>query len=154
LQSGSEGPSGLVVCRRVLARTGWSGGSRALTFLLLRPYCHAAIVRGAVARRVRHDFLAVHLRALEPGNRRYVQHGSRRLATAGLQLAAAMMMCIWVNKRCTRGWLVPTLALLGAVSSYLVVRAMEVRKCSKCCQFFVNFVCVCFSCGGWCVHIF
>jgi hypothetical protein len=55
---------------------------------------------------------------------------------AGLQLAAALMTRIRVIQRCTRGRFAPTPALWGASSSYRPVRAMAVRKCSKCCQLF------------------
>ena len=63
---------------------------------------------------------------------------ARRLATAGLQLAAAMMMYIRIIQRCTRGRFVPTLALWRASCSYSPETVLA-RKCSKCCQFFRAF---------------
>jgi len=59
---------------------------------------------------------------------------ARRLATARLQLAAAMLTRIRITQRCARGGFAPTPALWRAPSSYRPVRAMAVRMCSKCCQ--------------------
>jgi hypothetical protein len=76
----------------------------------------------------------VHPRALEPG--KSPSYLARRYATAGLQLAAVMTTRIRIIERCTRGRFAPTPALWRAPSSYRPVRAMAVRKCSKCCQLF------------------
>lgn len=64
---------------------------------------------------------------------------ARRLATAGLQLAAVMMMRIRILQRCKRGRFAPTSASWRASSSYPPARATAVRKCSKCCQLFRAF---------------
>jgi hypothetical protein len=65
---------------------------------------------------------------------------ARRLATARLQLAAVMMTLIRIIRRCMRGRFAPTPALWGASSLNRPVRAMAVRKCSKCCQLFRAFL--------------
>ena len=72
------------------------------------------------------------------GTRKSSSYLARRLATAGLQLAAVMMMCIRIIQRCTRGRFVPTLALWRASCSYRPATVLA-RKCSKCCQLFRAF---------------
>jgi hypothetical protein len=61
---------------------------------------------------------------------------ARRLATAGLKLAAGTMTRIRLIQCGTRGRFAPTPALWGASSAYRPVRAMAFRRCSKCCQLF------------------
>jgi len=94
-------------------------------------------VRGALAKRTRYDRVDVLPRAF--GTRKSPSYLARRRATAGLQLAAVMMTRIRIIQRCTRGRFAPTAALWRASSSYRPVRAMAVRKCSKCCQLFRAF---------------
>jgi hypothetical protein len=59
------------------------------------------------------------------------------------------MTRIRIIKRCTWGRFAPTPALWGASSSYRPVRAMAVRKCSKCFQLFscISWACA-FHAGG------
>jgi hypothetical protein len=82
--------------------------------------------------RTRYDRVDVHPRAL--GTRKSPSYLARRHATAGLQSATVMMTRIRIIQRCTRGRFAPTLALWRASSSYRPVRAIAVRKCSKCFQ--------------------
>ena len=72
------------------------------------------------------------------GTQKSSSYLARRLATAGLQLAAVMMMSIRIIQRCTRGRFVPTLALWRASCSYRPATVLA-RKCSKCCQLFRAF---------------
>jgi hypothetical protein len=67
-------------------------------------------------------------------NRKSPSYLVRRHATAGQQTAAVMVTRIQIIQRCTRGRFAPTPALWGASSSFRPVRAIAVRKCSKCCQ--------------------
>jgi hypothetical protein len=99
-------------------------------------YCHVDIVRGALAnaRAARSSGCA----SKSVGTRKSSSYLARRLATAGLQLAAVMMMCIRITQRCTRGRFVPTLALWRASCSYRPATVLA-RKCSKCCQLFRAF---------------
>jgi hypothetical protein len=136
-------------CLRVLARTGRAdcrrscasfppfSGSIAMSILNIEwYYCHVDIVRGALAnaRAARSSGCA----SKSVGTRKSSSYLARRLATAGLQLAAVMMMCIRIIQRCTRGRFVPTLALWRASCSYRPA-AVLARKCSKCCQLFRAF---------------
>jgi hypothetical protein len=73
------------------------------------------------------------------GTRKSPSYLARRLATAGLQLAAAMMTRIRIIQRYTRGRFAPTPALWGASSLCRPVRVMAVRKRSNCCQLFSEF---------------
>ena len=126
-QSSSGVPSGVMVaCVSWRALGGWTAGVRALAFLpsqVLLP-CRLFASSGCASKSV--------------GTRKSPSYLARRLATAGLQLAAVMMMCIRIIQRCTRGRFVPTLALWRASSSYRPT-AVLARKCSKCCQFFLAF---------------
>ena len=136
-------------CLRVLARTGRAdcrrscasfppfSGSIAMSILNIEwYYCHVDIVRGALAnaRAARSSGCA----SKSVGTRKSSSYLARRLATAGLQLAAVMMMCIRIIQRCTRGRFVPTLALWRASCSYRPATVLA-RKCSKCCQLFRAF---------------
>ena len=137
-------------CLRVLARTGRAdcrrscagfppfSGSIAMSILEIEWYCfHVDIVRGALAnaRAARSSGCA----SKSVGTRKSSSYLARRLATAGLQLAAVMMMCIRIIQRCTRGRFVPTLALWRASCSYYRPATVLARKCSKCCQLFRAF---------------
>ena len=150
-------------CLRVLARTGRAdcrrscasfppfSGSIAMSILNIEwYYCHVDIVRGALAnaRAARSSGCA----SKSVGTRKSSSYLARRLATAGLQLAAVMMMCIRIIQRCTRGRFVPILALWRASYSYRPATASRasVRNAAS---FFVHFVGVRF-CGGWSSHIF
>lgn len=99
-------------------------------------YCHVDIVLGALAnaRAARSSGCA----SKSVGTRKSSSYLARRLATAGLQLAAVMMMCIRIIQRCIRGRSVPTLALWRASCSYRPATVLA-RKCSKCCQLFRAF---------------
>ena len=130
-------------CLRVLARTGRAdcrrscasfppfSGSIAMSILKIEwYYCHVDIVRGALAnaRAARSSGCA----SKSVGTRKSSSYLARRLATAGLQLAAVMMMCIRIIQRCTRGRFVPTLALWRASCSCRPATVLA-RKCLKCC---------------------
>ena len=136
-QSGPGVPSGVMVCLRVLARTeGWVAGVRTLAFLppqVLLPCRHCAL-RAGEARATCSSGCA----PKSVGVRKSSSCLARRLATAGLQLAAVMMMRIRIIQRCTRGQFVPTSASWRASSSYLPARAI-LRECLKCCQLFRAF---------------
>ena len=99
-------------------------------------YCHVDIVRGAFAnaRAARSSGCA----SKSVGTRKSSSYLARRLATAGLQLAAVMMMCTRIIQRCTRKQLVPILALWRTFCSYRPA-TVHTRKCSKCCQLFRAF---------------
>ncbi len=116
----------MVACVSWRALGGWTAGVRALAFLpsqVLLP-CRLCASNGCASKSV--------------GTRKSSSYLARRLATAGLQLAAVMMMCIRIIQRCTRGRFVPTLALWRASCSYRPA-AVLARKCSKCCQLFRAF---------------
>jgi hypothetical protein len=105
---------------------------------LLRFYCHFDILRGALAKPTRHDRVDVHPRALKP-TRKSPSYFARRHGSAGLKLAAIVVTRIRIILRYTRGRFALTPALWLASFSYRPVRAMAVRKCSKCCQLFRAF---------------
>ena len=125
-QSSPGVPSGVMVaCASWRTLGGWTAGVRALAFLpsqVLLP-CRLCTSSGCASKSV--------------GTRKTSSYLARRLATAGLQLAAVMMMCIRIVQRCTR--FVPTLALWRASSSYRPATVLA-RKCSKCCQLFRAFL--------------
>jgi hypothetical protein len=136
-QSSSGVPSGVMVaCVSWRALGGRTAGVRALAFLpsqVLLPCRHGAW-RMANARTAWSSGCA----SKSVGTRKSSSYLARRLATAGLQLAAVMMMCIRIIQRCTWGRSVPTLALRRASSSYRPTTVLA-RKCSKCCQLFRAF---------------
>ena len=78
---------------------------------LFRFYCHVDIVRGALAKRTRHDRVDVNPGAF--GTRKSPSYLARRNATAGLQLAAVMMTRIRIIQRCTRGRFVESLFFIS-----------------------------------------
>ena len=100
---------------------------------LLRFYCHVDVVRGALAKRTLYDRVGVHPRALKP-TRKSPSYFARRHGSAGLKLAAIVVTRIRIILRYTRGRFALTPALWLASFSYRPVRAMAVRKCSKCRQ--------------------
>jgi hypothetical protein len=131
-------PSNVMVCLRVLARTGrldWkrpcasfspSSGSTAMSILRIARWRSARGMIEWMCTQVRWDpEVAIIL--------------ARRRATTGLQLAAAMMTRIRIIHCFTQGRFAPTPALWGASSSYRPVRVMAVRRCSKCCLLFRAF---------------
>ena len=129
---------------------GRTAGVRALAILpsqILLP-CRFCALR--VGERARQDSSGCASKSA--GTRKSPSYLARRLATARLQLAVAMMMCIRITQRFTRGRFVPILALWRASCSYRPATASRasVRNAAS---FFVHFVGVRF-CGGWCSHIF
>jgi hypothetical protein len=131
-------PSGVMFCLRVLARTGRAD--------CMRPHAdfppssdHTAL--SIFASRVGEA------RAVWPsgcefksvGTRKSPSYLARKLATAVLQSEAAMVMRIRIIQRFTRSQFAPTPAAWGVSSSYRPIRAMAVRKWSKCCQLFRAF---------------
>jgi hypothetical protein len=117
-QSDPGVPSGVMVCLRVLARTGrvgcWcpcasfspSSGSTAMSILCVARWQSA---RGMI------EWMCTQER-WNPE------------------------VAIRIIQRCTQGRFAPAPALWRASSSYRPVRAMAVRKCSKCCQLFCAFL--------------
>ena len=150
-QSSPGVPSGVMVaCASWRALGGWTAGVRALAFLpsqVLLPCRHCA---WHVGERARQDSNGCASKSV--GTRKSSSYLARRLATAGLQLAAVMMMCSRIIQCCTRGRFVPNLALWRASCSCCPATASRARV-RHAASFFVHFVGVRF-CGGWCSHIF
>ena len=105
-QSGPGVPSGAMVCLRVLARTGRADCRRSCAsflpssgFIAMSIFCvvrwqtRAARSSGCASKSV--------------GTRKSSSYLARRLATAGLQLATVMMMCIRIIQRCNTGAVCP-----------------------------------------------
>jgi hypothetical protein len=142
-QSSPGVPSGVMVCQRILARTGRRAvGAHALAILpplaILPCLYHAT--SGCAPKSV--------------GTRKPPSYLARRLDTAGLQLAAAIITRIRIIQRCTRGRFAPTPALWVASYAYLPVRAIVARACLKYFLLFRLVVGVRSSCGGWCIQIY
>ena len=105
----------MVACAPWRALGGCTAGVRALAFLpsqVLLP-CRYRRSSGCASKSV--------------GTRKSSSYLARRLATAGLQLAAVMMICIRIIQHYTRGRFVPILALWRASCSYRPA-AVHARK--------------------------
>ena len=139
-----------LICARVANEVCTKTRTSALAFLpsqVILP-CRYCAWRVGEARTARSSGCA----SKSVGTRKSSSYLARWLATAGLQLAAVMMMCTQIIQHCTRGRFVPILALWRASCSYRSATAslIIVRNAAS---FFVHFVGVRF-CGGWCSHIF
>jgi hypothetical protein len=135
-QRGPRLPSGVMVCLRVLARTGRpTDCARALAFLtpqVLLP-CRYCASCGCAPKDVE--------------TRKTSSYLARRLTTAELKLAEVMNTRICINQRCIRGRFAPTPALWGASSPYRPYGPWQFASDRNAASFLVNFIGVRFSCG-------
>jgi len=91
-------------------------------------------MRGALAKRTRYYRVAVLPWALEPGSRHHIWRDA-------LQLAAAMMTCVRIMQRCTRGRLASKRALWKAYIPYITPYGpWQIGSVRNAGSFFVYFV--------------